>query len=83
MSGVVEAAKEKGGFNVAPEAGPWATVISRDEAFTEGFLAQDVDRYSAAVMATQRKLYDRDTSPGGEPEELMGLDIPRHRDTGP
>ncbi len=76
LAGAVEMAKEKGGFNVAPEGGPWASVISRDEAFTEGFLAQDVDRYSAAVMATQRKLYDRDTSPGGEPEELMGLEIP-------
>ena len=76
LDGVVELAREQGGFHLAPAAGPWASVISRDAAFAENFLSQDVDRYTAAVMASLRKLYDRDTSPGGEPEELMGMEIP-------
>ena len=76
LEGVVELAKEKKAFNLEPAAGPWASVIAHDGAFAEAFLSQDVDRYAAMVAVTQRNLFDRDTSPGAEPEELMALKIP-------
>ena len=76
LEGVVTLAKEKKRFNREPEVGPWASVIDNDNSFAESFLAQDVDRYMATVTVMYRNLFDRDTSPGAEPEELMALKVP-------
>jgi hypothetical protein len=35
-----------------------------------------VDAYKLIVAGTARTLFDRDTAPGAEPEDLMRLDIP-------
>jgi len=64
------------GFGAEPRVGPWGTVIRNDPAFAEAFVAQDVERYRATVVAMARTLVDRDTAPGAEPEDLMQVDIP-------
>jgi pimeloyl-ACP methyl ester carboxylesterase len=63
-------------FGADPRGGPWASVIKRDRAFAEAYARQNVDRYKLIVIGMGRSLFDRDTAPGAEPEELMGLDIP-------
>ena len=65
-----------GRFWQDPEAGPWASVIVRDADFAEAYAAQDLDRYLGLVAASARSLFDRDTPPGAEPEELMGMRVP-------
>ena len=73
---VVERARVKGSFPPAPEAGPWAAVIAHDAGFAEQFVRQDVDRYLAVVAVSCQSLFDHDTIPGVEPEELMALKLP-------
>jgi pimeloyl-ACP methyl ester carboxylesterase len=51
-------------------------VIKSNPAFAESYAKQDVDRYKLIVAATARTLFDRDTAPGAEPEDLLRLDIP-------
>ena len=63
-------------FGEDPRAGPWAAVIRSDRAFAEAFSAHNKDEYKRIVTHMSRALYDRDTVPGAEPEELMRLDIP-------
>ncbi len=68
--------KEGKPFNSDPRGGPWASVIKNDEAFAEQYANQDVEKYKVTVAAMVRTLFDRDTSPGAEPEDLLQLDIP-------
>jgi pimeloyl-ACP methyl ester carboxylesterase len=63
-------------FNEDPRGGPWASVIRRDRAFAESYARQDVERYQLLVASMGRTLFDRDTAPGAEPEDLLRLDIP-------
>lgn len=62
-------------FGEDPRGGPWASVLPRDPAFAEAFSALDPEEYKRIVSDTSRALYDRDTAPGAEPEELLRLDI--------
>ena len=64
------------GFTKDPRVGPWVTVIRTDPAFADAFAGFDPSRYDLLLTATSRLLYDRDTVPGAEPEELMALDVP-------
>jgi pimeloyl-ACP methyl ester carboxylesterase len=64
------------GFTTDPRVGPWVTVIRTDPAFADAFTGFDQSRYELILTATARLLYDRDTVPGAEPEDLMGLDVP-------
>lgn len=64
------------GFTQDPRVGPWASVIRRDPAFAEGFGKQDQGRYEILVASMARTLFDRDTVPGPEPEDLLRLDVP-------
>ncbi len=73
---VVERAKEKKSFWQDPESGPWAPCIARDNNFAETFQSQDQDRYLGIVEASGRTLFDRDTAPGAEPEEIMAIKAP-------
>ena len=68
--------KEGKPFNSDPRGGPWASVIKNDEAFAEKYANQDVEKYKVTVAAMVRTLFDRDTAPGAEPEDLLQLDIP-------
>lgn len=63
-------------FGADPRGGPWASVIKTDAAFAASYAKQDVDRYRLIVAGMARTLFDRDTAPGAEPEDLMRLDIP-------
>lgn len=63
-------------FNQDPRGGPWASVIRRDAAFARAYARQDVAAYMSLVAAMRQNLFDRDTAPGAEPEELLRLEIP-------
>ncbi len=75
-AGVIKRAHESKSFWADPEAGPWASVIVNDPGFAEAFQAQDFDRYLGLVGASGRTLFDRDTAPGAEPEEIMAMKAP-------
>ncbi|MDB5974770.1 MAG: acyl-CoA esterase [Nevskia sp.] len=63
-------------FGADPRGGPWASVLRTDPAFAKAYAALDVERYKLTVVGMQRRLFDRDTAPGAEPEDLLSLDIP-------
>lgn len=60
-------------FGEDPRGGPWASVIRRDSAFAEVYVREDVNRYKLLVTGTARTLFDRDTAPGAEPEDMLRL----------
>jgi pimeloyl-ACP methyl ester carboxylesterase len=74
----VVARVEKDGkpFGADPRGGPWASVLKHDRAFAAAYAQQDLERYKLLVAGMGRTLFDRDTAPGAEPEDLMRLDIP-------
>jgi pimeloyl-ACP methyl ester carboxylesterase len=76
LPAVIDRAKRGKSFWNDPEAGPWASVIARGKSFAEEFIRQDLERYLALVAVSGRNLFDRDTAPGAEPEELMGTSVP-------
>ncbi len=63
-------------FGGDPRGGPWASVIKRDPAFVAAYARQNIDVYKLIVAGMARGMFDRDTAPGAEPEDLLGLDIP-------
>src|SRR5258705_11117742 len=63
-------------FGEDPRGGPWAAVIKHDRAFAETYARFNVDQYKFIVAGMVRTLFDRDTSPGAEPEDLLRCDIP-------
>lgn len=74
---VVALARSHGkSFSQDPRIGPWASVIRTDRGFAEEYGRWSVDRYRTIVSDTVRTLFDRDTVPGAEPEDLMKLEIP-------
>ena len=77
LQGVVDLVKSTGKvFNADPRGGPWASVIKHDAAFVDSFLKQDVEKYKLAVTGVLRTLFDRDTAPGPEPEDMLRCDVP-------
>ncbi len=77
LPAVVALARESGkAFGADPRVGPWASVIRSDPEFAARYAAQDPAAYELIVTGVERNLFDRDTTPGAEPEDLMGLDIP-------
>ncbi|TQM37087.1 alpha/beta fold hydrolase [Pseudonocardia cypriaca] len=64
------------GFSADPRVGPWNSVIRADQSFADAYAKQDVDRYALVVGGTARLMFDRDTVPGAEPEDLLLLDVP-------
>lgn len=63
-------------FGGDPRGGPWASVIKRDRAFAEAYARQKIEDYKLIVAGMARTMFDRDTAPGAEPEDLLCLDIP-------
>ena len=63
-------------FSTDPKVGPWAAVIKNDSSFAESYARQDLDEYRVIVANMSRGLFDRDTAPGAEPEDLFRLDVP-------
>ncbi len=76
LGGAVKLAKEQPSFWTEPRAGVWAPVVARDAVFAQAYVDQDVDYYLAQCEATARTLFDRDTAPGAEPEELQAMKMP-------
>jgi pimeloyl-ACP methyl ester carboxylesterase len=66
--------KEQKAFNADPKGGPWASPIRNDKAFAAAYVK--IANYEKTVDQMCRNLFDRDTSPGAEPEALMKVDIP-------
>jgi pimeloyl-ACP methyl ester carboxylesterase len=64
------------GFTKDPRVGPWASVIRNNPRFADRFGQQDPPRYETLVAGMARTLFDRDTVPGPEPEDLLRLDVP-------
>lgn len=64
------------GFTHDPRVGPWVTVIRSDPEFAGRYSAMDADRYQVMVSGMARLLFDRDTVPGPEPEDLLTLAVP-------
>jgi pimeloyl-ACP methyl ester carboxylesterase len=64
------------GFTKDPRPGPWVTVLRGDPAFADAFARLDQERYETIVTGMARTLFDRDTVPGPEPEDLLTLDVP-------
>jgi pimeloyl-ACP methyl ester carboxylesterase len=63
-------------FGEDPRAGPWVNVLRRDAPFAAAYLGQDIEHYKLTVSGMARALFDRDTAPGAEPEDLLRLDVP-------
>jgi pimeloyl-ACP methyl ester carboxylesterase len=77
LEAVVELVRKDGKpFGAEPRGGPWASVIKHDRAFADEYAKQDVRTYRVAVAGMMRNLFDRDTAPGAEPEDLLKLKIP-------
>jgi pimeloyl-ACP methyl ester carboxylesterase len=77
LAAVVELARAgTASFSTDPRVGPWASVLRSDQAFAADYAALDLRRYALTVASTGRLLFDRDTVPGAEPEDLMQLEIP-------
>ena len=77
MQGVVDLVKETGKqFNADPRGGPWASVLIHDATFAANYAKLDGERYRALAAGMFRTLFDRDTAPGAEPEDMLQCDIP-------
>ncbi len=77
LAAVVALVREDGKpFGADPRGGPWAPVLRRDREFAESYASMDIGGYKAIVGALGRSLFDRDTAPGAEPEDLLGLNLP-------
>ena len=77
LHGVVSLVATEGKtYNQDPRGGFWASVIRRDPVFATDFMRLDVEHYMQLVIATRDTLFDRDTSPGAEPEDLFRVDRP-------
>ncbi len=77
LAGVVSLVMQEGKpFNAEPRGGPWASVIKNDRAFADAYAKLDVGNYKQLVTGMCRTLFDRDTAPGAEPEDMLKLDIP-------
>lgn len=70
------AASTDAGFSRDPRVGPWASVLRTDPEFAAAYARQDQRRYETVVAGLARTLFDRDTVPGPEPEDLLGLSVP-------
>jgi pimeloyl-ACP methyl ester carboxylesterase len=77
LAAVVDLAlSEDKGFAQDPRVGPWVSVIRADAAFAKAYASWAVDRYRTIAGAMARLLFDRDTVPGAEPEDLLALELP-------
>lgn len=63
-------------FGEDPRGGPWASLIRNDRAFADLYAKFDIEQYKLIVAGMARTLFDRDTAPGAEPEDLLRLGIP-------
>jgi pimeloyl-ACP methyl ester carboxylesterase len=63
-------------FGGDPRGGPWASVIRHDRDFAAAYAKLDRARYADTVTRMMDNLFDRDTAPGAEAEDLMRAQVP-------
>ncbi len=63
-------------FTADPRVGPWNSVLRTDPAFAAAYAQTDPARYAVVVAGLARTMFDRDTVPGAEAEDLLQLDVP-------
>lgn len=77
LAAVVELARStEAGFSKDARVGPWAAVLRSDDEFAKAYATTDAGRYATIVSGTARLLFDRDTVPGPDPEDLLTLEVP-------
>jgi pimeloyl-ACP methyl ester carboxylesterase len=77
LAGVVDLARStSSSFSTDARVGPWVNVIRADEGFARDYAAHDQGRYSTTVSAMARVMFDRDSVPGVQPEDLLVCDVP-------
>ncbi|KQZ11723.1 alpha/beta fold hydrolase [Microbacterium sp. MEC084] len=77
VAAVVEHARStEAGFSKDPRVSPWAAALRSDDEFAKTFAQTSIERYTTIVSGSARLLFDRDTVPGPEPEDLQLLDTP-------
>jgi pimeloyl-ACP methyl ester carboxylesterase len=77
LDGVVALVGSEGKpFGADPRGGPWASAIKRDPSFAAAYAKMERGAYVRICEAMCDALFDRDTAPGAEPEELMKTEIP-------
>jgi pimeloyl-ACP methyl ester carboxylesterase len=77
LGAVVDLARGSGAtFTKDPRVGPWNSVLRTDESFAAAYAKADPARYRTTVAGMVRLMFDRDTVPGAEPEDLLTLDVP-------
>lgn len=77
LRAVTELAKShEKNFSSDPRGGPWVQTIRKSDVFARAYASQDNETYRLLVTAMYRGLFDRDTAPGAEPEEMLNLNIP-------
>jgi pimeloyl-ACP methyl ester carboxylesterase len=77
LGAVVDLAQSSGAtFTKDPRVGPWNSVLRTDESFAAAYAKADPARYRTTVAGLVRLLFDRDTVPGPEPEDLLTCDVP-------
>lgn len=69
-------AREGKPFSADARGGPWASVMRHDKAFADAFARQDVEAYKLTVLGMGKSLFDRDTAPGAEPEDMLRCPVP-------
>lgn len=63
-------------FSSDPRVGPWGAALRNSHRFSVEYSATDPAHYEALTSGTARGLFDRDTVPGPEPEDLLTLPVP-------
>jgi pimeloyl-ACP methyl ester carboxylesterase len=77
LPGVVALANAtEAGFSDDGRVGPWVSVLRSDPEFAARYAGFDAGRYQTIVAGMSRLLFDRDTVPGAEPEDLLVSDVP-------
>lgn len=77
LPAVVQLARESSkAFGGDPRIGPWAAVIRRNPGFAAHYASVDIEAYKLIVRGMMRCLFDRDTAPGPEPEDLLRCEVP-------
>jgi len=63
-------------FSADPRGGPWGQPVRNSHNFAKSYAEMDLPHYLLTVRGMMAGLFDRDTAPGAEPEDLMRLKIP-------
>src|SRR5256712_11123878 len=72
LAGVVSLVMQEGKpFNTEPRGGPWGSGIKKERAFAEAYGRMESAKDKKLVANNYRQLFDRDTSPGAEPEDML------------